>query len=52
MRHDRTGEPVDEDTPDPDPPHHCDRGWIDRDADQPRPCLVCKPWLSRATRAS
>ena len=26
-------------------PHRCDHGWLDRNADHPRPCLICKPWL-------
>lgn len=39
---DRTGEPV-EDEPDG---HHCTRGWLgDPDAERPRPCLHCRPWL-------
>lgn len=30
-----------------DPPaHECDDGWLDRDADQPKPCLRCKPHLA------
>lgn len=47
MRHDRTGELVDEDQADEQPAtHHCRNGWIDRDGDLPRPCLVCKPHLA------
>jgi hypothetical protein len=49
MRHDRTGEPVEDDDPQPDEPFHdprCDGGWLDRDADVPVPCLVCKPHLA------
>lgn len=45
-RLDRTGEPVDPDQPD----HHCDDGWIDRDANPARPCLICKPHLAPAAR--
>ena len=30
--------------------HRCDGGWIDRDADKPVPCLVCKPHLAPANR--
>ncbi|MBP2341057.1 hypothetical protein JOF41_007311 [Saccharothrix coeruleofusca] len=40
--------------PDPEPveeaEHHCRNGWIDRDADQPVPCLLCKPHLDPAKR--
>lgn len=39
-RRDRTGEPEPTETE-----HRCDHGWIDADADQPRPCLHCRPWL-------
>ncbi|ANZ35319.1 hypothetical protein BBK82_03690 [Lentzea guizhouensis] len=28
----------------------CKKGWIDRDADNPRPCLRCKPHLGRRER--
>lgn len=47
MRHDRTGELVDEDQADEllVDEHHCQGGWIDRDSDQPRPCPVCRPHL-------
>lgn len=43
-RRDRTGDiPTD---PDHDP--RCDgHGWIDRDADQPVPCLDCRPHLRK-----
>lgn len=48
MRHDRTGELVeDEDTPVVAQSHRCRGGWIDRDADNPVPCLQCRPWLAR-----
>ncbi len=30
--------------------HRCDRGWIDRNADNPAPCPVCKPWLAPEVR--
>ncbi|GAB3156484.1 hypothetical protein GCM10027258_62990 [Amycolatopsis stemonae] len=46
-RHDRTGDEIDDDDPAAQPPHRCDGGWIDRDANPARPCLVCKPHLSR-----
>ncbi|OZM84097.1 hypothetical protein [Pseudonocardia sp. MH-G8] len=39
---DRTGEWVDDDQ---DDVHVCERGWLDRDEDQPRPCPTCRPWL-------
>jgi hypothetical protein len=44
MTLDRTGEPVD------DEPCGCDGGWIDRDAEHPVPCLVCRPHLAPAQR--
>lgn len=47
MRHDRYGEPIEDDDPPPVRPHRCRRGWIDRNADHPVPCLVCKPHLAR-----
>lgn len=33
-------------------PHdpRCRKGWIDRDGDQPVPCLVCKPHLAPELR--
>ena len=31
-------------------PHTCDAGWLDRDADHPRPCLICKPHLAPEAR--
>ncbi len=46
MRLDRYGEPIDPEAVD-EQPHRCRRGWIDRDADHPVPCLVCKPHLAR-----
>lgn len=50
VRHDRYGEPIEEDDEDTEGarPHRCRRGWIDRNADHPVPCLVCKPHLARA----
>ncbi|MEU4804394.1 hypothetical protein [Actinosynnema sp. NPDC023587] len=30
--------------------HVCRNGWIDPDADNPRPCLECKPHLAPARR--
>ncbi|MFD8496291.1 hypothetical protein [Amycolatopsis sp. NPDC059657] len=39
-RKDRTGELVEPDE------HDCDDGWLDRDADPMRPCLICKPHLA------
>lgn len=48
MRHDRYGDLIDDDTQD-DRPHRCSNGWIDRNADHPVPCLVCKPHLDRST---
>lgn len=55
MRHDRFGEPIEDDvSADEVPlestvavPHECDRGFEDRNADPPlKPCLVCKPHLA------
>jgi hypothetical protein len=51
--HDRTGERIEEDDIDADAAaqavavhrRYCS-GWIDRDADHPVPCLVCKPHLA------
>ncbi|WP_033288276.1 hypothetical protein [Amycolatopsis jejuensis] len=47
MSHDRTGERIDDD--EPQLPLHdprCDgNGWVDRDADHPRPCYDCRPKL-------
>ncbi|ACU39383.1 hypothetical protein [Actinosynnema mirum] len=37
----------DQDEPEP---HACNEGWLDRDADHPRPCLVCKPHLAPGAR--
>jgi hypothetical protein len=38
MRRDRCREPVDDEDQDVDAEvHRCDRGWLDRDADHPRP---------------
>ncbi|MFE3229312.1 hypothetical protein [Nocardia sp. NPDC059228] len=41
MRRDRTGDEVDEEPVE----HVCDDGWVDRDADNPQPCLKCKKHL-------
>jgi hypothetical protein len=30
--------------------HHCDQGWLDRDADHPIPCLHCRPHLTPQPR--
>lgn len=30
--------------------HHCDNGWVDRDADHPIPCLHCRPHLTPQPR--
>ncbi|MGW5743832.1 hypothetical protein [Amycolatopsis sp. NPDC003861] len=50
MRHDhhydRYGERVEDDDERNDAPHRCDRGFVDRDADHPVPCLVCRPHLA------
>lgn len=46
VRRDRYGDEIE---PESDG-HRCDHGFVDRDADTPRPCLVCKPWLSRSAR--
>jgi hypothetical protein len=55
---DRFGDPVEEppevsdEWPDVDPPHdpRCRKGWLDADADNPVPCLVCKPHLAPGRR--
>lgn len=51
MNRDRFGELVNEDQAEAADvvqlPHQCDGGWLDRDADQPRPCPHCKPHLAR-----
>lgn len=50
MPRDRYGEPIEDDDDTDDRPHRCRRGWINREADNPVPCLVCKPHLApRAT---
>lgn len=55
IRHDRTGEPIEDDDetavgpPESDGPvpHECDNGFVDRNADPPmKPCLICRPDLS------
>ena len=56
MRHDRFGEPIEDEDDAADEvsperavavPHECDRGFEDRNADPPlKPCLVCKPHLA------
>lgn len=51
VRHDRTGELIeDDDEAETARPHRCRRGWIDRNADHPVPCLVCKPHLAPENR--
>lgn len=52
QRHDRTGEVVDDNQAADQPSHRCNRGWLDRDADHPKPCLICKPWLARTQETS
>lgn len=47
MSHDRYGDLIEDDDAEANRPHRCHRGWIDRDADKPVPCLVCKPHLAR-----
>lgn len=47
---DRTGAPP-EDQPTEEPTCVCDgSGWIDPDADHPRPCYACRPHLLPAAR--
>lgn len=42
MTLDRTGEPRDD--------HHCRNGWLTAlDADEPKPCPICKPHLCGPT---
>jgi hypothetical protein len=41
---DRTGDPIEPDE------HTCDHGWIDRNADRPVPCILCRPHLAPAQR--
>lgn len=49
MNRDRTGEVVEPDSRAAIGDHLCRRGWLTRtDADQPKPCLTCKPWLAHA----
>lgn len=31
------------------PEHACDNGWVDSNADHPKPCRTCKPWLYACT---
>lgn len=57
MSPDRYGERPDEppeEAPDaeavPVDAHTCDRGWVDREADHPVPCLVCRPNLAPGLR--
>ncbi len=57
MTYDQFGEPepgdpveVSDEWPDVNAPHTCDKGWIDREADQPRPCLICRPHLAPGRR--
>lgn len=47
VRRDRTGEPIPVDDVRADDDHHCHRGWLSRpSADEPVPCLSCRPWLA------
>lgn len=47
MAHDRTGELIEPDDVRAQPPHRCDKGFVDRNADPPlKPCLICKPHLA------
>jgi hypothetical protein len=57
MRHDRFGEPIEDEDgvaadelhrePTVPVPHECDRGFEDRNADPPlKPCLICRPDLA------
>ena len=51
MNHlDRYGEPIEPDQPPLHDPRCDGKGWIDADAEEPKPCLDCKPWLSEAAR--
>jgi len=57
MRHDRTGEPIDDEDQAPAEhpdatPHTCDNGWIDHDADHPRPYPTCRPHLAARLSAA
>ncbi|MEU7787701.1 hypothetical protein [Amycolatopsis sp. NPDC049159] len=49
MAHDRTGEEITDDTESVGAPFHdprCIDGWIDyENADEPKPCYVCRPNL-------
>lgn len=45
MRHDRTGDVIDEDAT--DSYHRCYSGWLGPDEDHPRPCPTCRPHLVR-----
>lgn len=49
IQHDRTGEPIEDETESVDAPFHdprCVDGWIDyAEADKPRACYVCRPGL-------
>lgn len=57
MPHDRYGEPIEGDEVDADTAaraaavhrRYCS-GWIDPDADNPVPCLACKPHLTPENR--
>lgn len=40
---------ADDEAPEPHDPR-CRKGWIDRDADNPVPCLKCKPNLAPEIR--
>lgn len=49
IQHDRTGEPIEDESESADAPFHdprCVDGWIEYDeADHPKPCYVCRPGL-------
>lgn len=49
IQHDRTGEPIEDESESVDAPFHdprCVDGWIDyAEADKPKACYVCRPRL-------
>jgi hypothetical protein len=48
---DRTGEPIDPDTPEDDHPYGCEDGWLGEDAQgRPRPCPVCRPHIPQGRK--
>lgn len=51
IQHDRTGEPIEDESESVDAPFHdprCRDGWISyENADKPKPCYVCRPKLRR-----